>query len=136
MIPHPICMADLREITTDETNIFSASDAVNRLLHPATENNTVTRTEQERPPVVSQIHTTSDPETPPAVKNDHKSDLSLPLIIKPFKKGRFVIEHQPLVIGILSCNGNVSLLFDFIIFILRKPKGNQPRNKPNSLSYM
>jgi hypothetical protein len=56
MIPHPICMADLREITTDETNIFSASDAVNGLLHPATENNTVTRTEQV--PVVSQIHTT------------------------------------------------------------------------------
>jgi hypothetical protein len=53
MIPHPISMADLREISTDETNIFSASDAVNRLLHPVTENNTVTRTEEERPPVVS-----------------------------------------------------------------------------------
>jgi hypothetical protein len=37
-----------------------------------------------------------------------------------------VIEHQPLVIRILSWNGNVSLLFDFIYYLHSpKTKGQQ-----------
>jgi hypothetical protein len=116
---------------------FSEPDAVNRLLHPATENNTVTRTEQERPPVVSNPYNLRP--------RNSTSREKLSLIRFKFdahhhhqksSKGRCVIEHQPLVIRILPCHGNISLLFDFIIFILRKAKGNQPRNKPNSLSYI